>query len=97
VLLIAAIAGVMLHVPAGLGVTEAVFVAMLSHKVPEHQLIGALLAFRALFYLLPLVVVEGMGRGPQQGEKAREAAGCGDPDPTGGGCIDSHDVVLVCK
>jgi uncharacterized membrane protein YbhN (UPF0104 family) len=36
-------------------VTEAVFVAMLSHRVPEHQLIGALLAFRALFYLLPLV------------------------------------------
>ncbi|MCG2594561.1 lysylphosphatidylglycerol synthase domain-containing protein [Ramlibacter sp. XY19] len=55
VLLIAAIAGVMLHIPAGLGVTEAVFVAMLSHRVPEHQLIGALLAFRALFYLLPLV------------------------------------------
>jgi uncharacterized membrane protein YbhN (UPF0104 family) len=54
VLLIAAIAGVMLHIPAGLGVTEAVFVAMLSHRVPEHQLIGALLAFRALFYLLPL-------------------------------------------
>jgi uncharacterized membrane protein YbhN (UPF0104 family) len=54
VMLLASIAGVMLHIPAGLGVTEAVFVAMLSHKVPEHQLIGALLAFRALFYLLPL-------------------------------------------
>jgi uncharacterized membrane protein YbhN (UPF0104 family) len=54
VLLIAAIAGVMLHVPAGLGVVEAVFVALLSHKVPEHELIGALLAYRALFYLVPL-------------------------------------------
>jgi uncharacterized membrane protein YbhN (UPF0104 family) len=54
VMLLASIAGVMLHVPAGLGVTEAVFIAMLSHKVPEHQLIGALLAFRALFYLIPL-------------------------------------------
>ena len=54
VLMIAAIAGVILHIPAGLGVIEAVFVAMLSHKVPEHQLIGALLAYRALFYLLPL-------------------------------------------
>jgi uncharacterized membrane protein YbhN (UPF0104 family) len=54
VLLIAAIASVMLHIPAGLGVTEAVFVALLSHRVPEHQLIGALLAYRALFYLMPL-------------------------------------------
>lgn len=56
VMLIAAMAGVMLHVPAGLGVTEAVFVALLSQQVPEHQLIGALLAFRALFYLTPLLV-----------------------------------------
>lgn len=55
VLLIAAIAGVMLHIPAGLGVTEAVFIALLSHRVPEHQLLGALLAYRALFYLTPLL------------------------------------------
>jgi glycosyltransferase 2 family protein len=55
VLLIAAIAGVLLHIPAGLGVTEAVFIALLSHRVPEHQLLGALLAYRALFYLTPLV------------------------------------------
>lgn len=53
VLLIASMAGVMMHVPAGLGVMEAVFIALLS-GVPEHQLIGALLAFRALFYLTPL-------------------------------------------
>ena len=56
VMLIAAMAGVMLHVPAGLGVTEAVFVALLSDKVPTHQLLGALLAFRAIFYLAPLLV-----------------------------------------
>jgi glycosyltransferase 2 family protein len=55
VLLMAAIAGVILHIPAGLGVTEAVFIALLSHRVPEHQLLGALLAYRALFYLTPLV------------------------------------------
>jgi glycosyltransferase 2 family protein len=56
VLLIAAMAGVMLHIPAGLGVTEAVFIALLSHRIPEHQLLGALLAYRAIFYLTPLVV-----------------------------------------
>lgn len=55
VLLMAAIAGVILHIPAGLGVTEAVFIALLSHRVPEHQLLGALLAYRALFYLTPLI------------------------------------------
>jgi uncharacterized membrane protein YbhN (UPF0104 family) len=54
VLLLASIAGVMLHVPAGLGVTEAVYVALLSHRIPVHELIGALLAFRAIFYLMPL-------------------------------------------
>jgi uncharacterized membrane protein YbhN (UPF0104 family) len=54
VLMMAAIAGVLLHVPAGLGVVEAVFIALLAHKIPEHQLLGALLAYRALFYLLPL-------------------------------------------
>lgn len=55
VLLMAAIAGVILHIPAGLGVTEAVFIALLSHRVPEHQLLGALLAYRAVFYLVPLL------------------------------------------
>lgn len=56
VLLMAAIAGVITHVPGGLGVIEAVFIALLSHRIPEHQLLGALLAYRALFYLIPLAV-----------------------------------------
>ncbi|WP_332824404.1 lysylphosphatidylglycerol synthase domain-containing protein [Ramlibacter sp.] len=56
VLLVAAIAGVITHVPGGLGVIEAVFIALLSHRIPEHQLLGALLAYRALFYLIPLIV-----------------------------------------
>ncbi|RYF64804.1 MAG: UPF0104 family protein, partial [Comamonadaceae bacterium] len=56
VLLVAAIAGVITHVPGGLGVIEAVFIALLSHRIPEHQLLGALLAYRALFYLTPLLV-----------------------------------------
>ena len=56
VLLIAAIAGVITHIPGGLGVIEAVFIALLSHRIPEHQLLGALLAYRAVFYLVPLIV-----------------------------------------
>jgi uncharacterized membrane protein YbhN (UPF0104 family) len=54
VLLIAAVAGVITHVPAGLGVLEAVFVALLSHRLPAGQLLGALLAYRALYYIVPL-------------------------------------------
>lgn len=54
VMLLAAMAGVIAHVPAGLGVLEAVFVALLGSRVPPHELIGALLAYRALYYLVPL-------------------------------------------
>lgn len=56
VLLAAAIAGVITHVPAGLGVLEAVFVALLSHRLPMSELLAALLTYRAVYYLAPLVV-----------------------------------------
>lgn len=56
VLLVAAIAGVITHVPAGLGVLEAVFVALLSHQLPRSELLAALLTYRAIYYLAPLVV-----------------------------------------
>lgn len=56
VLLIAAVAGVIIHVPGGLGVLEAVFVTMLSSRLPATQLLAGLLAYRAAYYLLPLAV-----------------------------------------
>lgn len=56
VLLIGAIAGVVAHVPAGLGVFEFVFVALLSHLVSEGHLIGALLGYRAIYYAIPLII-----------------------------------------
>jgi hypothetical protein len=55
-LLIAAVAGVVTHVPAGLGVLEAVFVALLWHRAPAAQLLAALLAYRAVYYLAPLAI-----------------------------------------
>ena len=55
-LLLACIAGVATHIPAGLGVLEAVFLALLGHRVPQAQLLGALLAYRALYYIAPLAV-----------------------------------------
>jgi uncharacterized membrane protein YbhN (UPF0104 family) len=56
VLLLAAVAGVVTHVPAGLGVLEAVFVALLGAQVAPAQLIGTLLAYRAIYYLAPLAL-----------------------------------------
>jgi glycosyltransferase 2 family protein len=56
VLLMAAVAGVATHVPAGLGVLEAVFVALLAHRMPQGDLIAGLLCYRAIYYLAPLCV-----------------------------------------
>lgn len=56
VLLISAIAGVIAHVPGAVGVLEAVFIALLGHKIDPAVLVAALIAYRAVFYLLPLVV-----------------------------------------
>ncbi|HEY5580565.1 MAG TPA: lysylphosphatidylglycerol synthase domain-containing protein [Rhodoferax sp.] len=56
VLLVAAVAGVITHVPAGLGVLEAVFIALLSHQLPTHELLAALLAYRLIYYLAPLTL-----------------------------------------
>jgi uncharacterized membrane protein YbhN (UPF0104 family) len=60
VLLLAGIASAMAHIPAGIGVLEAVFVAMLGHVAPPPQLLAALLGYRALYYLAPLLVAVGM-------------------------------------
>jgi glycosyltransferase 2 family protein len=56
VLLLAAVAGVITHVPAGLGVLEAVFVALLSHKMPQPAILAALVAYRVVYYLAPLCI-----------------------------------------
>ena len=56
VFLIAAVAGVLVHVPAGLGVLEAVFLALLSHRVPPAQLLAGLIVHRVVYYLVPLAM-----------------------------------------
>lgn len=53
-LMTTSMAVIALRVPGGLGVLEAVFMALLAGLQPEAQLLAALLAYRALFYLLPL-------------------------------------------
>lgn len=52
---IAFLAGQISNVPAGIGVFEAALMLMLPH-VPPAKLLGAVLAYRALFEVLPLLV-----------------------------------------
>jgi phosphatidylglycerol lysyltransferase len=52
---IAITAGIISHVPGGLGVFESLIVLGLP-GVPADQLVGSLLAWRAVYYLLPLLV-----------------------------------------
>lgn len=54
VLLFAAIAGVITHIPGNLGVLEAVFVALLSYQMATTELLAGLVAYRVLYYLIPL-------------------------------------------
>lgn len=55
-LLLSSVAGVITHIPAGLGVLEAVFVSLLAGAHPINQLLAALLAYRAVFFLGPLII-----------------------------------------
>ena len=54
VLLAASIVGVITPIPAGLGVLEAVYLALLHGRVAQGTLLGAVLAYRTLYYLVPL-------------------------------------------
>ncbi len=57
VLLVSSIAGVIVHIPAGIGVLEAVFMALLAgEKTSQGTIIAALLAYRVLYYFIPLLL-----------------------------------------
>ena len=48
--------GLASHVPAGLGVFEAVIVRVLAPHAPASEVLGALAVYRAVYYLAPLTV-----------------------------------------
>lgn len=52
--LLGQIAGLVSQVPGGLGVFETVLVVILSQKQPAPSLVAALLAYRIIYYLIPL-------------------------------------------
>jgi uncharacterized membrane protein YbhN (UPF0104 family) len=59
VLLLAAVAGILAHVPASLGVLEAVFLALLGPALGDARVLAALLVYRALYYLGPWALALG--------------------------------------
>jgi uncharacterized membrane protein YbhN (UPF0104 family) len=55
-LMASALALAIIDVPAGLGVIETVFVALLSPQLPAADVLGALLAYRAIYFVAPLLL-----------------------------------------
>lgn len=70
----AIIATLVSHVPGGLGVFETVMIAMLP-ELQRPDLIAALLAYRAIYYLLPLIVATALLLAVSHRRWLRPAAG----------------------
>lgn len=60
VLLLGAVTTALAHIPAGIGVLEVVFVALLGDAIPLSELLAALLTYRAFYYLGPLLLALGV-------------------------------------
>jgi len=76
--LLSQVAGLLSQVPAGLGVFETLMLLLLPRELPRAQLLAALVAFRAVYYFLPLLVAavllgghEAMKRRAQVGRLAK--------------------------
>ena len=54
VFLLAQVAGLVSHVPAGLGVFETVMVLLLAPWLPGDAVLGSVLAYRIVYYLMPV-------------------------------------------
>ena len=55
--LVSSIAGVIVHIPAGIGVLEGVFIALLAGQdISQGKIIAALLAYRVLYFFIPLAL-----------------------------------------
>jgi phosphatidylglycerol lysyltransferase len=55
VYVLAQLAGLVSHVPGGVGVFDSVILVFLRPSLPAPEVLGILLVFRGLYYLLPLV------------------------------------------
>lgn len=55
ILMISSIAGAIAHIPAGLGVIEAVFVAFLAGEMSKGSIVAGLIGYRVIYFLIPLL------------------------------------------
>ncbi len=68
--------GVISHVPAGLGVFEATLVLLLGGRVDAPTLLGAVVVYRGIYYLLPMTVAAiGLAAHEAHRQRARIDAG----------------------
>jgi phosphatidylglycerol lysyltransferase len=56
VFLLAQLAGLASQIPGGLGVFESVVVVLLSPIMPASEIVGSLLVYRGMYYILPLLI-----------------------------------------
>ncbi len=77
IFLLGQFAGVISHVPGGLGVFEGVLFALLSGKVPPDAFLAALVAYRVIYYLLPLLLAAMLLGGHEALEKRKALARVG--------------------
>ncbi|MDB5821192.1 MAG: hypothetical protein JWQ11_4832 [Rhizobacter sp.] len=55
-LMVSAVAASITHVPGAVGILETVFIALLGERLAKNELLAALLVYRAVYYLIPLVI-----------------------------------------
>ena len=81
VLLLAAVAGVIFHIPGNLGVLEGVFIALLSNQLPTHELLAGLVAYRLVYFLAPLSVAVAVFIGLEVVARRRGSGQSAQPKP----------------
>lgn len=67
--------GVILHIPGGVGIFEAMIVLAYGDALPAATLAGALLLFRATYYLLPLILAIALLLGREMLNLVRQGVG----------------------
>lgn len=74
VFLVAQLIGLVSHVPGGLGVFESVILLFLHQQTPAPAVAAALLAFRLIYYLLPLALAAAMLGAHELMQRRRQTA-----------------------
>jgi len=76
--IVAQMSGLLSHVPGGIGVFETVVLLFLSDRIPKPVLLGTLVVYRAVYYLLPFalsVVLIGLYEVGQRRAQVQRLAG----------------------